>query len=123
MAAEVDWLVAIAPGTAATKGIVSRRVLEALGPQGRFLNISRGSLVDEAALIELLEAGRLAGAALDVFATEPRPDPRLLALPNVVLSPHQGSATERTRAAMGDLVVRNLAAHFAGRPLISEVTG
>lgn len=121
MARAVDWLVVIAPGSPATRGIVSRQVLEALGPEGRLVNVARGSLVDEAALIELLAAGRLGGAALDVFADEPRVPEALRALPNVVLSPHQGSATHRTRRAMGDLVLANLAAHFAGRPLPAAV--
>lgn len=121
MARDVDWLVVVAPGSAATRGIVSRAVLEALGPEGALVNVARGSLVDETALVELLASGRLGGAALDVFADEPRVPEALLALPNVVLSPHQGSATEKTRAAMGDLVVRNLAAHFAGDPLLTPV--
>jgi lactate dehydrogenase-like 2-hydroxyacid dehydrogenase len=121
MAADVDWLVVVAPGSAASRGIVSRAVLEALGPGGALVNVARGSLVDEPALVELLTAGRLGGAALDVFADEPRVPEALLGLPNVVLSPHQGSATEKTRAAMGDLVIRNLAAHFAGKPLLTPV--
>lgn len=121
MARDVDWLVAIAPGNAETRGIVSREVLTALGPQGAFVNVGRGSLVDEPAVVELLVSGGLGGAALDVFADEPRVPEALLGLPNVVLSPHQGSATEKTRAAMGDLVVRNLAAHFAGEPLLTPV--
>jgi len=121
MARDVDWLVVIAPGTAATRGIVSRRVLEALGPKGAVVNVARGALIDEPAMVELLAAGRLGGAALDVFADEPRVPEALFALPNVVLSPHQGSATGKTRAAMGDLVVRNLAAHFAGDPLLTPI--
>ena len=121
MARAVDWLVVIAPGSAETAGIVSREVLEALGPKGALVNVSRGPLVDEPALVDLLAAGRLGGAALDVFADEPRVPEALLTLPNVVLSPHQGSATGKTRAAMGDLVVRNLAAHFAGEPLLTPV--
>jgi lactate dehydrogenase-like 2-hydroxyacid dehydrogenase len=121
MARDVDWLVVIAPGFAATRGIVSRAVMEALGPKGALVNVARGSLVDEAAMVELLGSGRLGGAALDVFADEPRVPEALFAMPNVVLSPHQGSATEKTRGAMGDLVVRNLAAHFAGDPLITPV--
>jgi lactate dehydrogenase-like 2-hydroxyacid dehydrogenase len=121
MARDVDWLIVIAPGTAATRGIVSRAVLEALGPEGALVNVARGALVDEAALVELLGSGRLGGAALDVFADEPRVPAAMLAMPNVVLSPHQGSATGKTRAAMGDLVVRNLAAHFAGDPLVTPV--
>lgn len=122
MARAADWLVVAAPGSPGTRGMVSRAVLEALGPEGFLVNISRGSLVDEAALAELLAAGRLGGAALDVFADEPRVHPGLLGLPNVVLSPHQGSATHRTRGLMGDLVVRNLAAWREGRPLLTEVT-
>ena len=121
MARDVDWLVVVAPGSAATRGIVSREVLEALGPEGALVNVSRGSLVDEAAMVELLGEGRLGGAALDVFADEPRVPEALLRVPNVVLSPHQGSATGKTRAAMGELVVRNLAAHFAGEPLLTPV--
>jgi len=122
MARAVDWLVVVAPGSPETAGIVSRHVLEALGASGALVNVSRGALVDEAALVELLADGRLGGAALDVFADEPRAPQALLALPNVVLSPHQGSATEKTRAAMGDLMVSNLGAHFAGDPLLTPVT-
>ena len=121
MAREVDWLVVIAPGSASTRGIVSRRVLEALGPEGALVNVARGSLVDEPAMVELLASGRLGGAALDVFADEPHVPKALLGLPNVVLSPHQGSATRKTRAGMGELVVRNLAAHFARDPLLTPV--
>ncbi len=122
MARASDWLVVIAPGSAETRGIVTRGVLEALGPKGCLVSMARGSLVDEAALVELLANGGLGGAALDVFVAEPKVPEALFALDNVVLSPHQGSATERTRRAMGDLVVRNLAAHFAGQPLLTPVT-
>jgi lactate dehydrogenase-like 2-hydroxyacid dehydrogenase len=118
---DVDWLVVVAPGTAATRRIVSREVMTALGPEGALVNVARGSLVDEAALVELLAAGRLGAAALDVFEDEPNVPEALLGMENVVLSPHQGSATRKTRAAMGDLVVRNLAAHFAGDPLLTPV--
>lgn len=121
MARAVDWLIVIAPGSAATAGIVSRAVMEALGPKGCLVNVARGSLVDEAAMVELLSSGALGGAALDVFEREPRVPDALLAMENVVLSPHQGSATEKTRSAMGDLLVRNLAAHFAGEPLLTAV--
>lgn len=121
MAKDVNWLVVIAPGSAETTGIVSRQVMEALGPDGNLVNMARGSLVDETALVELLQSGRLGGAALDVFAQEPRVPEALFALDNVVLSPHQGSATNKTRTAMGDLVIRNLAAHFAGNPLPTPV--
>ncbi len=121
MARDVDWLVIIAPGGAATRKIVSRRVLEALGPKGCLVNVARGSLVDEPAMVEMLQSGALGGAALDVFADEPRVPEVLLGLDNVVLSPHQGSATVKTRNAMADLVVGNLAAHFAGSPLLTPV--
>jgi lactate dehydrogenase-like 2-hydroxyacid dehydrogenase len=121
MARAVEWLVVIAPGSAETRGIVSRKVMTALGPKGHLVNVARGSLVDEKAMVELLQTGALGGAALDVFEDEPRVPEALFALDNVVLSPHQGSATHKTRAAMGDLVVRNLAAHFAGDPLLTPV--
>ena len=121
MARDVDWLIVVAPGSPATRGIVSRAVLEALGPSGAFVNVARGALIDEPALVDCLLAGRLGGAALDVFADEPAVPPALLTLPNVVLSPHQGSATRKTRDAMGALVIRNLAAHFAGQPLPTAV--
>lgn len=121
LARQADWLLVITPGGDATRGLISRRVLEALGPQGCLVNLGRGSSVDEAALIDLLTTGRLGGAALDVFADEPRVPEALRRLDNVVLSPHQGSATEATRQAMGRLVVANLDAWFAGQPLPSEV--
>ncbi len=121
MARDSDWLVVIAPGGKSTEGIVSRQVLEALGPEGYLVNMARGTLVDEAALVELLQNGGLAGAALDVFEKEPQVPAALFALDNVVLSPHQGSATHQTRNKMGQLVVRNLEAHFAGDPLPSAV--
>lgn len=121
MARDADWLVCIAPGGEATRGIISRKVLEALGPEGCLVSIGRGTSVDEPALIELLQQGKLGGAALDVFVDEPNVPAALMAMDNVVLSPHQGSATHQTRWAMGDLVVRNLAAHFAGNPPISPV--
>lgn len=121
MARDVDWLVIIAPGGKATERIVSREVLEALGPDGYLVNMARGTLVDEPALVELLQARKLGGAALDVFEKEPVVPEALYALDNVVLSPHQGSATHQTRSKMGALVVQNLDAHFAGEPLISQV--
>src|SRR5690606_17783607 len=90
MARDVDWLVVIAPGGKATEKLVSREVLEALGPEGFLVNMARGTLVDEAALVELLQSGRLGGAALDVFEREPHVPEALFALDNVILSPHQG---------------------------------
>jgi lactate dehydrogenase-like 2-hydroxyacid dehydrogenase len=121
MARDVDWLVLIAPGGKATDKIVNREVLEALGPEGFLVNMGRGTLVDEPVLVEMLQQGRIAGAALDVFEKEPSVPEALFGLDNVVLSPHQGSATHQTRNKMGDLVVANLVAHFAGEPLISAV--
>ena len=119
LAKEVDFLVAACPGGEATRGLVSRAVIEALGPQGVFVNISRGSVADEGALIEALADGRLGGAGLDVFATEPRIPEAFFTMENVVLQPHVGSATHPTRRAMGQLVVDNLAAFFAGKPLVT----
>jgi len=116
-----DVLVAACPGGPDTARLVSRTALEALGPEGVFVNIARGSVVDQPALVELLAAGRLGGAGLDVFDDEPNVPPELLALDSVVLQPHQGSATHPTRAAMGRLVLDNVAAWAAGRPLATPV--
>jgi len=121
LAKESDIVIAACPGGEATKGLVSRAVIEAIGPQGYFVNISRGSVVDEPALLEALQQGRIAGAGLDVFDKEPEVPADLLALENVVVQPHVGSATHPTRTAMGQLVIDNLAAHFAGKPLITPV--
>ncbi len=121
MARDVDWLVVIAPGGKATEKIVSREVIEALGPNGVLVNVARGTLVDQEALVEALVAGRLGGAALDVFAKEPEVPEALLGLDNVVLSPHQGGRTVESREAVGALVVANLVAHFSGQPLVSPV--
>ena len=108
-------------GGAETAGLVGREVIEALGPEGWLINIARGSVVDEAALVEAVVSGRLGAAGLDVFAREPQVPEALLGLDNVVLQPHQGSASEETRSAMGRLVLENLEAHFAGRPLLTPV--
>lgn len=121
MARDSDWLIIIAPGGKTTNGIVSREVLEALGPKGMLVNVARGTLIDEPAMLELLQNGGLGGAALDVFVDEPKVPEAFLTLENVVLSPHQGSATHQTRDAMGALLIANLEAHFAGEPLISAV--
>lgn len=121
MARDIDWLVVIAPGTPETRAIVSREVLEALGPEGSLVNVARGSLVDETALVEALQQGKLGGAALDVFEAEPSVPEALYAMDNVVLSPHQGSATWKTRRGMGELVIANIQAHFAGKPLLTPV--
>ena len=116
-----DILAVIVPGGPETAGMVNAEVLDALGPEGLLVNVARGSVVDEPALIEALEQGRLGQAALDVMAGEPRPDPRLTRLSNVLLTPHIGSATQETRDAMSQNVVENLRALFAGKPLVSPV--
>lgn len=103
-----DILVLTVPGGASTHHMVNRDILSALGPDGYLINIARGSVVDEAALIEALQSGRIAGAALDVFAQEPDINPQLLKLKNLVLSPHAGSATVETRLAMVRLALDNL---------------
>jgi len=121
LARESDIVIAACPGGESTRGLVSRAVIEAIGPEGVFVNISRGSVVDEPALIESLEAGKLGSAGLDVFAGEPRVPEALVAMENVVLQPHVASATHQTRKAMGQLVVDNLAAHFAGKALLTPV--
>lgn len=114
-----DVLVAACPGGPATHRLISRAALEALGPDGVFVNIARGSVVDQAALVELLAAGRLGGAGLDVFDDEPKVPEALCALDNVALQPHQGSGTVLTRGAMGRLVLDNVAAWMEGRPLLT----
>jgi lactate dehydrogenase-like 2-hydroxyacid dehydrogenase len=121
LAREADLVVAACPGGEATRGLVSRAVIDAIGPQGSFVNISRGSVVDEPALIEALQQGRLGSAGLDVFADEPRVPEAFLTMDNVVLQPHVASATHQTRKAMGQLVIDNLAAFFAGKPLVTPV--
>jgi lactate dehydrogenase-like 2-hydroxyacid dehydrogenase len=116
-----DILVVAAPGGEATRHLVSRTVIDALGREGTLINIARGSVVDETALVEALASGRLGRAGLDVYASEPRVPETLFAMDNVVLSPHTGSATHDTRRAMGDLTVDNLLAHFARKPLLTPV--
>ena len=121
LAARSDILFVASAASAATRHIVSRAVIEALGPEGLLINISRASNIDEAALIAALGDGRLGAAALDVFEGEPKLDPRFLDLPNVLVQPHHASGTVETRKAMGQLVRDNLEAHFAGRPLPTPV--
>jgi lactate dehydrogenase-like 2-hydroxyacid dehydrogenase len=121
LARDSDVLVLTLPGGAGTKHLVDAGVLAALGPKGTLVNVSRGSVVDEAALVAALQNGSLGAAALDVFQDEPNVPRALLSMDNVVLQPHQASATHGTRAAMGQLVLDNLAAHFAGRPLLTPV--
>jgi len=121
LAREVDFLVVITPGGAATRKLIDAKVLAALGKTGYLVNVARGSVVDEQALVQALREGTIAGAGLDVFENEPHVPAELLALDNVVLTPHVGSATWQTRHAMGDLAFGNLQAHFAGKPLLSPV--
>jgi lactate dehydrogenase-like 2-hydroxyacid dehydrogenase len=121
LAADCDFLMISAAGGADTTGLVDRKVLQALGPAGFIINIARGSLIDQPDLIAALEAGEIAGAGLDVFVDEPLGASPLLAMPNVVLQPHNGSGTRETRAAIGQLQRDNLLAHFAGQPLPTPV--
>lgn len=122
LARDSDFLVVIVPGGAATRHLIDRAVLDALGPKGTLINVARGSVVDETALVEALAEGRLGAAGLDVFANEPKVPETLFAMDNVVLLPHIGSATLETRAAMGQLVIDNLRAHFAGQPVLTPVS-
>jgi hydroxypyruvate reductase len=121
MAEWCDFLIVACPGGAATKNLINEQILTALGAEGTLINIARGSIVDEAALITALQKKRIKAAGLDVFAGEPHVPAELLALENAVLLPHVGSGTNETRRAMADLVVGNLRAHFAGQPLLTLV--
>jgi len=121
LAAEVDFLMVITPGGAGTKGLINAEVLTALGAKGYLINVARGSVVDESALITALQNNVIAGAALDVFENEPHVPAALCAMSNVVLAPHVASATWQTRRAMADLAFGNLQAHFAGKPLLTPV--
>jgi lactate dehydrogenase-like 2-hydroxyacid dehydrogenase len=121
LAERVDVLIVAASAGPETAGVVDARILDLLGPDGVLVNIARGSIVDEIALISALQERRIAGAGLDVFAHEPTVPDMLKALDNVVLQSHQGSATEEGRAAMAALVLANLDAQFAGRPLPSPI--
>jgi lactate dehydrogenase-like 2-hydroxyacid dehydrogenase len=114
LARDSDVLAVCIAASAATQGIVNAEVLAALGPKGILINVARGSVVDEDALLAALNSGAIAGAGLDVFVGEPRIREEFFTAPNTVLMPHQGSATVETRNAMGDLVLANLAAYFAG---------
>jgi hydroxypyruvate reductase len=117
LAAEVDFLVVITPGGAGTKHLINAEVLRALGPQGYLINVARGSVVDEEALIAALQSGGIAGAGLDVFAAEPHVPQALWSMPNVVLTPHIASATVQTRQAMADLAFANMLAGVEDRPV------
>jgi lactate dehydrogenase-like 2-hydroxyacid dehydrogenase len=121
MARDVDVLMVVTPGGPATKNLIDAKVLDALGPEGILINMSRGSVVDEPALIAALEAGKILSAGLDVFANEPRVPPELMAMETVVLFPHVGSASVHTRDAMGQLVVDNLLSWAAGKGPLTPV--
>ena len=122
LAAAVDFLVVLVPDNATTRKLISREVLSALsGNKGILINVARGPVVDEAALVELLVSGQLGGAGLDVFENEPQVPAELLSLDTVVLQPHVGSATTETRQAMMQLTLDNLQACFRGEPLLTPV--
>lgn len=121
LAAHCDVLFVAVPGGERTFRMIDDKVLDALGPGGLLVNVSRGSVVDEIALVAALESGRLGAAALDVFADEPNVPPALRGLDNVVLTPHIGSFTHETRLAMGQLVVQNADAYFSGHALLTRV--
>jgi lactate dehydrogenase-like 2-hydroxyacid dehydrogenase len=121
MARDVDTLIVIVPGGAATKNMINADVLDALGPNGIVINVARGSVIDEPALIAALQERKILAAGLDVFATEPQVPDELLAMDNVVLLPHVGSASEFTRAKMDQLLVDNIRAWAAGEPPLTPV--
>jgi lactate dehydrogenase-like 2-hydroxyacid dehydrogenase len=121
MAKAVEVLICITPGGPSTYRIVNDDVMNALGPEGRLINVSRGSVVDEPAMVKALQDGRLGYAALDVFEAEPMIPDALKTMPNVVLLPHVGSATVETRAAMGGLVVDNLIQHLKTGKVLTPV--
>ena len=121
LAANSDFLVAITPGGAGTRKLINAEVLAALGKNGIVVNVARGSVIDEVALIDALERGVIAGAGLDVFEDEPRVPDRLRNMPHVVLTPHVGSATAATRQAMADLAADNLRLFFAGQGVKTPV--
>lgn len=121
MARDVDTLVVITPGGAGTEKLVDARILEALGPEGVLINVARGSVVDEAALIAALRDGTILSAGLDVFEKEPQVPQELIEMDHVVLLPHVGSASVHTRNAMAQLVVDNLVAWFDGKKPLTPV--
>jgi len=111
----------ITPGGAGTNKLITAEVLKALGPEGILVNVARGSVVDQEALIHALQNGVIAGAGLDVFENEPNVPEALRAIPHVVLAPHIGSATRQTRQAMADLAFNNLKSHFEGKSVHTPV--
>lgn len=123
LARESDILLVAARADESNRGMISADIMDALGPEGLLVNVARGQLVDEAALIAALTSGRLGGAAIDVYDPEPTDPKRWADVPNVVLTPHTGGATHEAVAHMAQMLLANLTAHFAGRPLISPVRG
>lgn len=121
LAKNSDVLMIVTPGGAGTKDIVNAKVLDALGPNGFFINIARGSVVDQPVLLDYLQRGKIAGAGLDVFVDEPNVPAAFFNLDNAVLLPHMGSTSRETRLAMGMLQVNNIRALFAGKPLLTPV--
>mmetsp|Transcript_10521 Transcript_10521/g.13942 ORF Transcript_10521/g.13942 Transcript_10521/m.13942 type:complete len:377 (-) Transcript_10521:35-1165(-) len=121
MAKDVDCLICILPGGDGTKHIVNEQVMNALGPEGVLINVARGSVVDETAMIKALQEHRLGWAGLDVFEQEPHIPPELCVLPNVVLLPHVGSATQETRLAMGQLTLDNVLQHVKDETVFTPV--
>jgi len=121
LAANSDYLVVAVPGGDDTKNLIDAQVLKALGPKGIVVNIARGSVIDQKALIQALKDKSIAGAGLDVFWDEPNIDPLFFKLQNVVLTPHNGSNTHETRRAMADLALANLKAFFDERPLLTLI--
>ena len=122
MAADVDVLISVAPGGASTHHIIDAGVLEALGPNGILVNVGRGTVVDEKALIKALQDGTILSAGLDVFEDEPRVPAELIAIEHAVLLPHVGSASVHTRHAMGQLLVDNLVSWFDGKGPLTPVS-
>lgn len=123
LARESDILLVAARADESNRGMISADIMDALGPEGLLVNVARGQLVDEAALIAALTSGRLGGAAIDVYDPEPTDPKRWADVPNVVLTPHTGGATHEAVAHMAQMLLANLTAHFADKPLISPVRG
>jgi lactate dehydrogenase-like 2-hydroxyacid dehydrogenase len=121
LAQKADFLIVACPGGNGTRHLINAEVLGALGSEGTLINIARGSVVDEEALIVALNTGVIRGAGLDVFENEPHVPAELIGSEKVVIIPHVGSATHETRQAMADLVLENIAAHFADLPLLTPV--
>lgn len=121
MARASDYLMVACKGGPETAGLITADVINALGSNGTLINVARGTVVDEKAMIHALQTGALGSAALDVFENEPNVDPALLALPNVIVQPHQGSATLETRTRMGMAMISNILAILAGKPVESRV--